>query len=162
MKSIYGPAQGRRGLRGWAPTSWFSGFQFSFSRFSFLRFAFLCGVLAGCSAEVEAPEAEGAPAYLIEFTLQEELVFVEQSVWQAAPLTCEDLQLRGGALQLGWAEGAPDLRVLLDGAGNALCVDTIESVELTLEKVFADPSPDPMLPQNSTPGQNMYRSPSSR
>lgn len=102
--------------------------------------------LAACTADVREPTSAG-DGTLIELTVPV-LGFVDEAVWRLAPNSCEGrLEGEADVHRIARAENAPGLVVVLDDEGEALCVDTIESIAIELERVSGDPSPDPMMPK---------------
>ncbi len=102
----------------------------------------LLGGLA-CTAEPVSPTSSGEE--LIELGLTVDGV-VGEAVWRRAPAGCEGRLDAGEVGRVAWAENAPGLGVVLDEEGDPLCVDTLESIAIEVEKLEGDPSPDPMHP----------------
>jgi hypothetical protein len=106
----------------------------------------LAAGLGACTADVREP-ASGEEATLIELTIPVE-GFVDEAVWRHAPDGCEGRLLHESEIhRIARAENAPSLAVVIDDEGEVLCVDTIESIAIELERVSGDPSPDPMMPK---------------
>ena len=102
--------------------------------------------LAACTADVREP-ASAEEYTLLELTIPVRGL-VEEAVWRLAPDGCEGLiDDEGDIHRIARAENAPGLVVVIDDEGEALCVDTIESIAIELERVSGDPSPDPMMPK---------------
>jgi hypothetical protein len=78
-------------------------------------------------------------------SVAEPVFLVPESMWRMAHEGCEGL-IDEEFFFLARAENEPDLGVIVDGEGDVVCVDTWESIELELDKVMGDPSPDPMRP----------------
>lgn len=99
--------------------------------------------LTACAAEpVSSASSEGE---LLELGLPLEGEVAER-VWRSAPSGCEGRLSAEDIEHVAWAENAPGLGVVLDEEGEVLCVDTLESIAIEVEKVKGDPSPDPMHP----------------
>lgn len=104
---------------------------------------FLTVSVAACVAEpVSSASSEGE---LLELGLPLEGEVAER-VWRSAPSGCEGRLSAEDIEHIAWAENAPGLGVVLDEHGDPLCVDTLESIAVEVEKVKGDPSPDPMRP----------------
>ncbi len=109
--------------------------------------------LGGCLADLEGSSHE------IELAFVPTVRYVDYSVWSELESGCDgalaDLLSRDtlpGEIVFARAEGEESLGVILH-EGIALCVDTWEILEqeaqllnLDLDHVKGDPSPDPMLP----------------
>ncbi len=85
---------------------------------------------------------------LIEYILPQHLV--PQDIWQMAPASCEGV-LSDDMIEISPAENAPSLGVVLDEAGDAICVDTWAAIRIEIDRVKGDPSPDPMRPLEIPP-----------
>lgn len=102
-------------------------------------------VLGACVAEPLEPTSADE-ASLIEIELEIEGA-IDEKIWRHAPAGCEGRLFDDAVHRIARAEGAPDLAVVLDEDGDLVCVDTIESIAIELERLEGDPSPDPMYPQ---------------
>ena len=69
---------------------------------------------------------------------------VSEGIWRELPATCDGFAEHGD-LETAYAENAPSLGVLML-EGEPVCVDTWDGIQIELERVLGDPSPDPMHP----------------
>ena len=103
--------------------------------------------VAACTADVREEPSSADDGLLLELTIPVDGI-VDESVWRHAPKSCEGVLIDEREIhRIARAENAPGLAVVLDDDGDALCVDTIESIAIELERVSGDPSPDPMMPK---------------
>jgi hypothetical protein len=108
----------------------------------FISFVALLGALTGC---VGGPDTGQEQGLLIDEVLPGYLV--PASIWMQDSLAgCEGRLSDDEDVAVAWAEGEPSLGVVLDENGQAICVDTWEDIQLELDRVKGDPSPDPMRP----------------
>ncbi len=98
-------------------------------------------VVMGCAQPADDPT--------IELTLNE-LGFpvpehtIDEGIWRELPASCDGFADHAD-LETAYAENAPSLGVLMLG-GEPVCVDTWAGIQIELERVLGDPSPDPMHP----------------
>lgn len=71
---------------------------------------------------------------------------VPEEIWMQDALAGCEGRLHDDDIAVAWAEGAPSLGVVLDENGRAICVDTWQAIQIELDRVKGDPSPDPMRP----------------
>lgn len=102
-------------------------------------------LLGACIAEPYEPTSADE-ASLLDIDLELDGA-VDERIWRHAPAGCEGRLFDDAVHRIARAEGAPDLAVVLDEDGDPVCVDTIESIAIELERLEGDPSPDPMYPK---------------
>lgn len=106
-----------------------------------LRLAFMVSIVAACAQQVDDPAI--SPALLQSgFPIPEHTV--SERIWRDLPATCDGFA-EHGELETAYAENAPALGVLMY-EGEPVCVDTWRGIQIELERVLGDPSPDPMHP----------------
>lgn len=115
-------------------------------RFTQILSGLLVLFLVACVGEIgETTSAGDEPLFELELPVEG---VVDESIWRAAPEGCEGrLYEDADARRIAHAENAPGLAVVLDEEGDPVCVDTLESIAIELERLEGDPSPDPMYPK---------------
>jgi len=104
-------------------------------------------VVAGTSCAAEPADPASSEVRLVDLGVPLDGV-VDEDIWRAAPAGCEGrLDGRDLVEKVARAENAPGLAVVVDEDGDALCVDSLESIAIELMKLQGDPSPDPMYPK---------------
>lgn len=111
------------------------------------------GIVAGCAllAWAGCVGGPGEPTSsedhgLLELDVPVEGV-IDERVWRHVPVGCEGRIDEDDIRHIARAENAPELGVVLDDDGDPVCVDTLESIAIELERLQGDPSPDPMYPK---------------
>jgi cell division septation protein DedD len=102
---------------------------------------FALSLMVGCAAETTEPTP-------LADTSVELSSAADRVAWEAAPPGCEDVA--GEGLRLIGCEGETELGCVVDGAGDVLCVDSLdllmEEIEpLDLRRFNSDPSPQPSV-----------------
>jgi len=106
----------------------------------------LAAAIPGCAMETDDPVGSSSGLGLWDIGFEVDGIIKEQ-VWRMAPEGCEG-RLEGEDIErVAYAEGAPDLGVVISVDGEPVCVDELDQIIEEMWELEGDPSPDPMYPK---------------